>query len=95
MGMDVCPSSIYQGESMKKPITVRQINTACQAYAVGGSGCPVYAEAKDGSSGKRRIIRAKTEQGKLLVESINGPWFEPTSISVGSDTFLLEKRADA
>jgi hypothetical protein len=60
--------------------SVRAINRACQAYAVGGSGHPVYCTAT-GYSGNVRVISAKTVKGMLIVKSVNGDLiFDPTMV---------------
>ena len=56
--------------------TARAINRACDAYAVGGSGHPVYCTLPS-SSGNSRVFRAKTVKGVLLIKDETGRWVVP------------------
>jgi hypothetical protein len=59
--------------------SVRKINQTAQAYAVGGSGHPVYCTA-EGYDGNIRVVGAKTVKGVLLVKSPGGDWVHPSLV---------------
>jgi hypothetical protein len=60
--------------------TPRAINKACQAYATGGSGHPVYATA-EGYTYFIRVSAAKTINGTLQIKTPGGGWISgPTMV---------------
>ena len=56
--------------------TARAINQACVAYAVGGSGHPVYCTVAAWQHNVR-VFRAKTVKGVLLIKDETGRWVVP------------------
>jgi phenolic acid decarboxylase len=60
--------------------TPRAINKACRAYAIGGSGHPVYATA-EGYSYNIRVSAARTVGGTLHIKTPGGGWIRnPTMV---------------